>query len=182
MNKAAFAVSLLLGILPVATDAALAQSHRGMDHGDRLAFGTPGEASKVQRTVEVTLHDNYFEPETISVKAGETIRFALSNAGSVVHEFVIGSAPLHREHQPHMQMLMDHGVIEPDRIHRAMMSGGHGMDHAMSYDLPNGRLLAPGDSGELIWSFAATTEAVEFACNLPGHYDSGMVGTLTIDR
>jgi len=51
------------------------------------------------------------------------------------------------------------------------MPGMEGMKH----DDPNSILLAPGESGELIWTFSGDAE-LEFACNMPGHYQAGMVG------
>jgi len=38
-------------------------------------------------------------------------------------------------------------------------------------------LLEPGKSGEVIWKFTKPTK-LEFACNVPGHYQSGMVGKI----
>jgi uncharacterized cupredoxin-like copper-binding protein len=55
-----------------------------------------------------------------------------------------------------------------------------GNGHMMSHDDPNSILLEPGQSGEVIWKFAASG-SLEFACNLPGHYESGMVGKISID-
>lgn len=49
----------------------------------------------------------------------------------------------------------------------------------MVHDDPNSVLLDPGAHGELIWTFSEPTE-LEFACNVPGHYQSGMVGKLTV--
>ena len=49
----------------------------------------------------------------------------------------------------------------------------------MSHDDPNSVLLEPGDSGEVIWKFTEA-RALEFACNMPGHYDSGMIGDISV--
>ena len=45
----------------------------------------------------------------------------------------------------------------------------------MKHDDPNSKLLEPGETMEIIWTFNKEA-ALEFACNIPGHYDSGMVG------
>ena len=72
-------------------------------------------------------------------------------------------------------MMVEHGVLEADRINyermKMKMSGGKTMEH----DDPNSILLEPGKSDEIIWKFTNATE-MEFACNVPGHYDAGMVG------
>ena len=141
--------------------------------------GVPGHAEAATRTVEISMHDNYYEPESIDAKAGETIRFVVTNHGGFVHEFNIGTAEMHAAHQEEMAMMVEHGVIEPDRINHDMMNMDMGGGHVMSHDDPNSVLLEPGQSAEVIWKF---TEAMpmEFACNVPGHYDSGMMGDITV--
>ena len=49
----------------------------------------------------------------------------------------------------------------------------------MKHDDPNSVLVEPGKSAELTWTFAKATR-LEFACNIPGHYQAGMVGQLTV--
>ncbi len=147
--------------------------------GDMRMAGVPGHADEATRSIEIAMHDNYYEPETIDAKAGETILFVITNHGSVVHEFNIGTAAMHTAHQEEMAMMVDHGVIEIDRINHDMMDKDMGGGHVMSHDDPNSALLAPGESAEVIWKF---TEArpLEFACNIPGHYESGMMGDITV--
>ncbi len=147
-------------------------------HGDGMAaHGKAGKASQVSRTMEVVMYDNYYEPESISVKGGETIRFKIKNAGELVHEFNIGTPSMHVEHQKEMLMMMQHNVLLPDRIDRkaaAQMQKdmGTGM-----HNNPNSVLLEPGKSGEIVWTFPKDAEvALEFGCTVPGHYESGMRG------
>ena len=40
-------------------------------------------------------------------------------------------------------------------------------------------MLEPNKSGEIIWKFSKDI-SLEMACNIPGHYESGMVGPITI--
>ena len=153
------------------------KGHGSMMTGDKI--GAPGKASKATRIIEVSLKDNYYEPENIAVKAGETIRFKVKNGGDFVHEFAIATAEMHVEHRPMMQMMADHGVLLPERIDyeagKAMQkSMGHGM-----HEEPNSILLEPGNSGEIVWTFPAKGE-LEFACNVPGHYEGGMVGEIKL--
>jgi len=139
-------------------------------------FGQPGKASEARRTVEVVMGDSYYEPESISVLKGETVRFVVRNEGATVHEFNIGTPHMHAEHQKHMQMMVDHGVIKGDRLDRSLMKMDMGTGHSMAHDDPNSALLEPGESAEIVWKFAAPIE-LEFACNVPGHYDAGMAGS-----
>lgn len=120
--------------------------------------------------------DVYYEPTSISVLQGETVRFVVRNEGSIVHEFNIGTPHMHAEHQKHMQMMLDHGVIKGDRLDRSLMKMDMGTGHSMAHDDPNSVLLEPGESAEIVWKFAAPT-GLEFACNVPGHYDAGMAGS-----
>jgi uncharacterized cupredoxin-like copper-binding protein len=60
----------------------------------------------------------------------------------------------------------------------------HGMAHgdgAMKHDDPNSMLVEPGKTAELTWTFADAT-GLEFACNIPGHYQAGMVGKVAISQ
>ncbi|MEQ8665075.1 MAG: cupredoxin domain-containing protein [Rhodospirillales bacterium] len=159
--------------------AALAAGSDGHGHGHGGATGEPGKPGDVTTTINVTMYDNYYEPEEITVKEGETVRFVITNAGRFVHEFNIATPDMHEAHGPEMMMMMEHGVLMPDRIDWAaaeamQQSMGHGM-----HEEPNSLLLEPGQSGELIWRFPDHAE-LEFACNIPGHYDSGMVGNVML--
>ena len=72
-------------------------------------------------------------------------------------------------------LMMEHGVLEPDRInHDKMKMGG------MMHKDPNSVLLEPGKSAEIIWTFPKAKTKLEFACNVPGHYEAGMVGPVHI--
>ncbi|GAB5470539.1 MAG: hypothetical protein Kilf2KO_35690 [Rhodospirillales bacterium] len=108
------------------------------------------------------------------------MRFLIQNRGELVHEFAIATPAMHHAHQEEMQMMMDHGVLHAFHIDReaakAMQSSmGHGL-----HDEPNSVLLEPGQVGEVVWTFPASGE-LEFACNVPGHYDAGMVGKLNVN-
>lgn len=123
------------------------------------------------------MFDNYYEPETISVNEGETVRFIVKNAGEMVHEFSIGTAAMHAAHEKEMTMMVEHGALEPDRINREKMKMDMGGGKVMEHIDPNSILLEPGKSGAVVWKFAKTS-AIEFACNVPGHYDAGMMGKI----
>lgn len=136
--------------------------------------GQSGQTTDINRTIEISLEDNYYEPEEIAVMPGETIRFILKNNGEFVHEFNIGTPDMHAAHQDEMALMMEHGMLEPDKINHTMMGMDMG-DQMMKHDDPNSKLLEPGESSEIIWKFAENG-TIEFACNVPGHYDSGMTG------
>lgn len=170
------AAGTLLGI-----GAALASGMHAGGHGHAAVFefGQPAEAGKATRTVKVVMRDNLYEPESIAVQTGETIRFVIKNEGAFVHEFNLGTAAMHAEHQAEMMMMVEHGVLEPDKINRERMKMDMGNGKTMEHDDPNSVLLEPGESGEIVWTFTKAT-SIEFACNVPGHYDAGMMGKLSV--
>ncbi len=117
----------------------------------------------------------YFEPEKIRVVEGETVRFVVRNAGEDVHEFNIGTAHMHAEHQEEMMEMVEHGVIEGDQINCEMMDTDMRRGYGMAHDDPNSVLLEPGESAEIICRFTEAMD-LEFAFNLPSHYDASMAG------
>lgn len=174
----ALAAAAILGLSPVAQAAGMHGGGHG--HGPAaLDFGQSAEASAATRTVTVTMRDNLYEPESIAVQAGETVHFVIRNEGVFVHEFNIGTAAMHAAHQEEMMMMVEHGVLEPDRINRERMKMDMGGGKTMEHDDPNSVLLEPGKTGEIVWTFTRATD-LEFACNVPGHYDAGMVGKLSV--
>lgn len=148
-------------------------------------IGMAGDTSNAARTVKITMRDNYFDIENLTVKSGETIRFVITNAGEFVHEFNIGTKAMHAAHRKKMLMMMRHGVLEPDRINQEKMNMAMSMDmnmddgRAMRHDDPNSVLLEPGKSAEIVWKFPDAADVqIEFACNVPGHAESGMLGDI----
>ncbi|MEN5108646.1 cupredoxin family protein [Pseudomonas sp. TWI672] len=146
--------------------------------GKSFAFGEPAPAAKATRIVEVVLKDIAFEPGNLQVKAGETVRFVLINEGKLPHEFNLGDKAMHAQHQKEM-IAMQGKLFTAGMSHEGM---GHGqMDHgAHGHDAGNTVLLQPGQRAELTWTFRQSAP-IEFACNVPGHYQAGMVGALTIE-
>lgn len=168
---------------PAAITPALAGGPHDKVHGKAggMSIGTPGKTADAARMIEIVMRDNYYEPETLTLKPGETVRFVIKNAGEFVHEFSIATADMHVAHQPKMMMMMEHGVLEPERVNweaakKMQASMGHG-----SHDEPNSVLLEPGERGEIVWTFPDRVD-LQFACNVPGHYDSGMQGEITLTR
>ena len=170
------ALGLVISATPVSADA---NKHgHGGGHANIKKIGMAGDAAKVTRTIKVVMHDNYYEPENISVKEGETVRFLIRNAGEFVHEFNIATGPMHVAHQPEM-MMVEHGALEPDGINHTRMKMDMGGGKTMEHNAPNSVLLEPKESKKIIWKFD-TDAKLEFACNVPGHYESGMVGKISI--
>ncbi|UZE13941.1 cupredoxin family protein [Pseudomonas sp. B21-053] len=144
-------------------------------------FGQPAPAAKASRSVEVVMGDMSFDPKAIDIKAGETIRFVLVNKGQLLHEFNLGDAAMHAAHQQEMLTMQQSGMLTPTAMKEMDHGSMAGMDHGMKHDDPNSVLVPPGKTAELTWTFSKATQ-LEFACNIPGHYQAGMVGKLTVSQ
>jgi uncharacterized cupredoxin-like copper-binding protein len=156
---------LIVGVLALA--AALPASAHGPDHG--MGGGKPGDAAKVTRTVEVVASDNEFSLKSLQVKDGETVRFIVRNDGLDPHELLIGTAAEHAEHRKMMKAMMEQ-----------QKKGGHA--HVMAMDAhDSGVTVAPGKTETFVWTFARTAN-LEFACDIPGHYEDGMHGAIAFGR
>lgn len=149
--------------------SASAQGMPGMDHGSMghgehgamaaSAAGQPGEPARATRTVSITALDTMrFDPAMLAVKAGETVRFVVTNAGKLQHEFTIGDA-------------------QTQLAHEQMMQSMPGMRH----EEPNSVSLAPGEAKTLVWQFAESG-SVEIGCHEPGHYPAGMRAVVEVTQ
>jgi uncharacterized cupredoxin-like copper-binding protein len=100
-----------------------------------------------------------FAPAELTVSAGETVRFEVHNTGQIVHEFVIGDVDVQAEHEMEMG---------------DMASGMEMADEA------NAITLQPGETKTLEYTFEEAGELLA-GCHEPGHYDAGMVATITVE-
>ena len=140
-------------------------------------IGEKGKLSEVTRTIEIKMYDNYYEPKEIKIKKGETIKFIVHNYGELVHEFNIATKEMHIKHQPEMMKMVENEILLADRIDKKKMKEMAKKDHSMGHSHSNSVLLEPNQSAELIWKFS-TDINLEAACNVPGHYQSGMVANI----
>ncbi len=144
-------------------------------HGENASIGEPGKAAAVDRVIEVSMDEMKFEPESISVKEGETIKFVVSNDGNIIHEFNLGTSETWKGHKSEMNKMLQNGMMTMKNVnHDKMMKAG------MMHDDPNSVLLEPGETAEMIWTFTEATE-MGFACNVPGHLEAGMVGDVMFE-
>src|SRR2546423_853866 len=127
------------------------------EHSHAAPIGAPGKADKVSRTVNVDMTDAMrFNPASVDVKQGETIRFVVKNSGQLKHEFVLGTEHELKEHYELMKRFPE-----------------------MEHSDPNQVSVASGKTGEVIWQFTRSGK-VDFACLQPGHYDAGMKGVVRV--
>ena len=155
----AISLAVSLGIPLAISQGAL--PFRAVAHdGHVFAAGEPGDPKKPARTVEITMTDGpgtmTYTPNKIDVRKGEQIKFVLKNVGYLPHEFLIDSFENNAKHKIEMQK-------NPE----------------MEHDDPNGKRLEPKQSAEILWRFTKAG-TFEFACLIPGHYETGMKGTIVV--
>jgi len=144
-----------------------------------MKIGSKGNENEVSRVIKVIMYDNYYEPNSFQVKAGETIKFEVTNAGELVHEFNIANKMMHMKHQPEMQKMVESEILLSDSIDKNKMKKMAKIDKSMAHSHSNSVLLEPKQKGEIIWKFNNAAN-IEIACNVPGHYQAGMIAPVNI--
>ena len=144
-----------------------------------MKIGSLGKESEVSRIIKVIMYDNYYEPSSFQIKAGETIKFEVENAGMLVHEFNIANKMMHMKHQPEMAKMAENGILLAFSIDKKKMKKMAKMDKSMGHSHSNSVLLEPKQKGEIIWKFDNAIN-IEVACNVPGHYQAGMIAEVNI--
>lgn len=124
---------------------------------EQMPWGIGAMPTKAQRTVQVTMSDNMrFDPSSLNVRPGETIRFVVTNKGVLLHEFVIGTIEANKEHAELMKRFPD-----------------------MQHEAPYMAHVPPGQTEEIVWTFNRLGD-FQFACLIAGHYEAGMVGSIRV--
>ena len=145
-----------------------------------MKIGSKGNLNDVNRVVKVVMYDNYYEPSSFKIKAGETIKFELVNAGELVHEFNIANKMMHMKHQPQMEKMVENEILFADSIDKNKMKKMAKIDKSMGHSHSNSVLLEPKQKGDIIWKFDNAVN-IEIACNVPGHYQVGMMAKVDIN-
>ena len=144
-----------------------------------MKIGSKGNESDISRTIKVVMYDNYYEPSSFQINAGETIKFEVENAGELVHEFNIANKMMHIKHQPEMEKMVENEILFADSIDKDKMKKMAKIDKSMGHSHSNSVLLEPKQKGNIIWRFDNAVN-IEVACNVPGHYQAGMIAKVNI--
>ena len=147
---------------PLVTTTALAgpghgTPKQGLVKREQKDWGIAADAKSASRTIAVGMTDNMrFTPNKIEVKQGESIKFITNNEGKILHEFVLGTKKSLEEHAALMMKFPKMEHDEPYMMH-----------------------VPAGKAGQIVWTFNRAGE-FDFACLIPGHYQAGMVGKITV--
>ena len=144
-----------------------------------MKIGSKGNVNDISRVIKVIMYDNYYEPNSFQINAGETIKFEVENAGELVHEFNIANKMMHMKHQPEMEKMVENEILFADSIDKDKMKKMAKMDKSMGHSHSNSVLLEPKQKGDIIWKFDNAVN-IEVACNVPGHYQAGMIAKVNI--
>ena len=144
-----------------------------------MKIGSKGDETDVTRVIKVVMYDNYYEPNSFQIKEGETIKFEVENAAMLVHEFNIANKMMHMKHQSEMIKLAENGILLAFSIDKEKMKKMAKMDKSMGHSHSNSVLLEPKQKGDIIWKFDNAVN-IEVACNVPGHYQAGMIAKVNI--
>lgn len=160
-NRAKTVLILLFFIFtsPCIAIAGGSHSHKhNSSQSQESSVGKPALASKATRKVKIKTSDNmrFTFPGNLNLKSGETITFIVTNDGKIPHEFSIGDE-------------------KEQKSHRLMMRRNPTMIHNDG----NTITVKPKETKRLTWKFGGTGTVV-FACNIPGHYESGMFKKIKI--
>jgi uncharacterized cupredoxin-like copper-binding protein len=161
MRITSLALAAMLAALPVAAFAH-GEGRKGLPGPAaqpmvETAFGRAGDPKKAVRKVRIDMSDRMrFNPDAITVKQGDTVRFVVKNSGKVMHEMVLGTM---RELKEHAELMKKHPGMEHDEAHMAHVE--------------------PGGTAEIVWQFTKAGE-FHYGCLIPGHFEAGMVGRVTV--
>ncbi|EOX1770773.1 cupredoxin family protein [Vibrio cholerae] len=164
--------TLLVIALTFTVTTALAHSmdHSKMDHGampmdhsqmmgmeGMSDVGMPAPGAKANKVVHVILSDDMkitFKQD-VTIEPNDVVQFVVMNTGKIDHEFSIGSAVEQLKHREMMRQMGNH-----------------------EHDSGSTVTVKPGKTKEL-WHFQGDNK-VEFACNIPGHAEAGMVKSIEL--
>ena len=129
-----------------------------MDMEGMSEVGMPAKGAKPDKVVHVLLSDDMkitFKNK-VDIEPNDVVQFVVMNTGKIDHEFSIGSASEQLEHREMMKNMGNH-----------------------AHDSGSTVTVEPGKAKQLLWHFHGDNN-VEFACNIPGHAEAGMVKALTL--
>lgn len=127
----------------------------------QYSAGSPGDPKKPSRMVLVTMKETddgkmIYIPSKFVIKKGEQVRFIITNAGAIPHEFVLASTEENLKHAEEMKKFPE-----------------------MEHDDPNNKTIQPKQKAEILWRFDKGG-TFEISCLIPGHREAGMLAGVDV--
>lgn len=151
---------------PVVVLAVAAMMAAGLANCAADPSDVPGAAQTVDdglRVVDIEMIDMAFQPASIAVTSGETVRLRFHNGGQAIHDAAVGDLAFQEEHETEMATGATHAA------------GDAGDGEAGQTAL----LVAPGDTADMVYT-AGQAGALIIGCHQPGHWNAGMRADLNI--
>ena len=138
-------------------------------------------AATAPDTIEVTMKDFAYAPDTLTIPAGQEVTLQFTNTGAVEHYFVVGNT-ITDDNDGFEQNLFRGVALEKNK----QTEGGDEAAHEEEEDdHPNEFELPPGGSGSITFTLPPEKAGTyQIACfEVTGgqkHYEMGMEGALTV--
>jgi uncharacterized cupredoxin-like copper-binding protein len=133
--------------------------------------GRPGPTWATGAPIRVVMNDRFrYRPDSIVVWAGRRVTFAVTNAGRLPHEFVLGDRATQLDHERRMRLASPTGGGH---------THGHGPADHPTPDAPGSLTVPPGTTRRLTWTFDEPG-IVLYGCHILGHWPAGMRGTIVV--
>ncbi len=155
-----------------------------------LALGAGHSAFAEGKVHQVTLamKEFKFEPSTIHLKAGEAVALTIKNEGTVEHEWSAGKNVVLTQAQTGYRTDL-WALLKPTiagaqyTLEKASVTPRNDLAEGETAKMLSTELdVQPGGSVTLHFTVPASAKGTwGFGCFVPGHYESGMHGTLVID-
>ncbi|MFM2607407.1 cupredoxin family protein [Vibrio chagasii] len=132
--------------------------HSMMNMEGMSEVGMPATGAKPDKVVHVLLSDDMkitFKNK-VEIEPNDVVQFVVMNTGKIDHEFSIGSASEQLEHREMMKHMGNH-----------------------AHDSGSTVTVKPGKAKQMLWHFHGDNN-VEFACNIPGHAEAGMLKKIAL--
>ena len=154
----------ILGVSLLSLLTVSAFANEGMENHEHteksFKFGQVGQIKDVTKTILVTETDTMqLEFDRTDIKFGETVKFVVTNKGTMQHEFSLGDTPYQLAHA---EMMKKYPTMKHNGISNAVT-------------------LAAGETKTIVWRFPKKgVKNIEFACQEAGHYEAGMKKTIPL--
>lgn len=129
--------------------------------------GAAAGPASTERTIEVTLTEFKFSPNSITVAPGERVTFKFTNKGALEHEFMAGRGATPSKGYTE-DWIAKAGAATAPHTHPGESHSGQGVRVPADW-YATLTVVVPDEKG-----------VYEFGCFVQGHYEAGMKGTLVV--
>lgn len=129
------------------------------------ANGDSKTTSEPAMVVKITMLDNKYEPNQVTVPKGREVTFEFTNQGTVAHEALVGDEQAQMDHAQEMMSSTSTDSGDMGGMHHS------GADSAIT--------VKPGKSDSITTTFDKAGTLL-IGCHVPLHYEQGMKATVKV--